>query len=435
MKRLISILLTLFLLVSILAFPVSAASFDDSMFINLLQYVYPNNGNSLTVNYAAGDIVKFEPNFSNNYHYIDFVFYSSSNPFYINVLTDGGYMNLDHYAIGDGMYRAFGKFENNIQNRVYLEFGLSESTITFYSMNVGTMQHNFVGETAAMVLVSAGITQTGNMTSPNTPLTLTLPSPVSSTDGAHEFNVMISQNEWFKYDYVEFYLDVRSLTISSIFARIGSYDIPISLNYFNGLTPGYNMWPDDTKVDGAAELRYLQVRCDLSNIDHSLTGPLNLAFNGTVSQFANNNMVTLFSVNGIVDQSLESPFIYFFKRMYDRIDSGFNMMQNNSNSAWNRLFGKLEEIYPSDTSAGDEFQDQIATESDKMEDINDAMDSVTQPTIGDIHIQDDPLMDNPQLQGDVTSWAVWIFESYFFQRIFLMIVILATARFVLFGKE
>lgn len=104
--------------------------------------------------------------------------------------------------------------------------------------------------------------------------------------------------------------------------------------------------------------------------------------------------------------------------MYDRIDSGFNMMQNNSNSAWNRLFGKLEEIYPSDTSAGDEFQDQIATESDKMQDINDAMESVTQPTIGDIHIQDDPLLDDPRLQGEVTSGVTKIFESYFFKVFF-----------------
>lgn len=434
MKRLILILLTLSLLVSILAFPVSAATFDDSMFINLLQYVYPNNGNSLTVNYSAGEIIKFEPNFSNNYHYIDFVFYSSSSPAYINVMTDAGYMNLDHYSIGDGMYRAFGKYESNISNRVYLEFGVPSATITFYSMNVGTMQHSYIPETAAMMLVSAGITQSGSMASSNIPLTLPLPSPLSNTDGAHEYNVMITLNEWFKYDYLEFYLDVRSLTISSIFARVGNYDIPITTNYFNGSTPGYNMWPDDSKVDGAAELRYIQVRCDFTNIDHSLSGPLNLAFNGTISQFENNNMVTLFSVNGILDQSLESPFIYFFKRMFDRIDSGFNMLQNNTNSAWNRLFGKLEEIFPSDNTAGEEFQDQLVTESGKLEDIKDEFESVTQPTVGDIDLSDDPDYQDRNALISLNTWSHWIFENSFFMRLFILVILMGTASFVLFGK-
>ena len=414
MKRLLPLLLTAVILVSLFAFPVLADEVDSNWF-NMLDYTYASSGkNYITwepTDYYEGYFFYHKP-VKLDIEFFDIIFYTDDpDPKLYNGSTYAPVINL-----GDGYYRTYGldARDDEADSWFFLAFHLSSgSYLEILELNVSTSIHNtypvtgtFTGYNGSEgVFTEMSFNNTGSVTQYFT---------ISSSDKEHnggyfEGHFNFNQN-WKTFDFIELDVSFGYGEIRSISCDIAGKTIPVEVSYF-----GY-----DTEHPAIVRLT---VRIDLTGIDrNSLEYPiLTITGNG----IAGNNLLSLHHAYGYVSIDQPSTELYFF----NEIVIWFQSIKSSIDS-WGQAI--IDALAPSvDVEA---FNDQVSDSLGQLNEAGEVMSSVSRPDVSSVDFDVAAKVPTAGLSS-IASIVTVVYENPVLGSLMLMFFTLSLAAFVIFGRS
>lgn len=485
MKRILVLALALILAVSSLAVPSYAAENDfNPGVINVFDYAMPNNDDSyiITANSSGTAYATFTMPFESSYYYADLVFSTSDNSLAVYWLSPS-YPVLTIESIGnvgsDYLYRAYGVVSAESISDISIRFNYLNSgdLIKFHSFHVSSVP---VGNDYGFFCDADGFISAGgywvdfNYSAGDRPGSGTIGlGDAESTS----FSGGVRVSDWSKYDYLDFSLSLYGVsTITSLSAYLVSSDgdtvgtfLDLQYSYIN----------DSFYNDGSYEI---VLRVDLSNLDRGSGNDLLIRADGEhnyqelafyinnvkgyidadsidvntwwlrkiyyglldslgevklaiqtlqkgLSEWINSNLISridAFSSAVAIAINNQNERINVFR---DAIGVWFNNLQNHLTSQFDRLVSILD-------SSGDNdgFQNQVDDQGDKLDDMQDVMDSVTQPALDSIDTDLSGIVSADDTSNIANVYTMVIGDS-FVPQIMTMVVVMAMMSFALFGKR
>lgn len=331
-KRILVILMTLSILLSLLAVSVSA---ESDWTINMLDYMEISDlGNSFSFT-SEYDVYLTLP-FRRTVTYVDIVF-NSTKPLDQGVYWGrypGTSERLTVESLGNDVYRAYGEVRYYYSYEFWLWVGSSYSSTVYvdiWSINVGRQQYSHF-PTVGTASMSSPSTANVPMTDPNLPASFPISGPYTGTNGVPVYSTFISRvdiSDWNKFDSLDIFLAIDSTTIDSISAVIGSNVVPLEISYLNGTSPGldgdltYTYLEDFNAMYSAVApmttYRYIRLNVDVSSVQRTLDANLVINITGIFSE-ALRGSFSLNAVTGYVSFSETSPIEYWLRNCANSLD-------------------------------------------------------------------------------------------------------------------
>ena len=338
MKRVLICILTVTLLIGALAVPSYAAEINplSDVRVNVMDYIYPNNGDSLTVNVGNNGTVVFDLPFYIRGSYVDILLYTGGSAVK-TVSLNGTALNYVRY--GDGSARIYG----DIPSSRY-------KTFTFTFTTYGTSRLSFcyfdvVEETASVQSIVGTITSEHNgrtysatMSSPTSSASVTVPHMAESAN--HSIYTSLSFADWRVYDYVSFSVAFTGF-INSVTVNAGTNPVPFTI------TPIVSdfFWTDGSADD--ASVQYVIITIDCRDIDRLGAAPII-----SISSDISGNDVydirnSLLFVTGYKVSPAPDTLIYWLRNLFDQL-SGLRSDNNTVVTTWgdaiNNTLGGLGDL-------------------------------------------------------------------------------------------
>lgn len=408
MKRFLIVILTLSFVVSSVVFSASAADYDSNFF-NVLEYSSCNDSGSNYGEVNPDGTFTYKLPQRASLGYVEILFTANSVPVQV---TMGG-RPLTCETIGLNFYRAYANLNGYTNDVLEFSFGQTVRTqFTVFGLEVtfGVVTPVSIG--AAGRAIAYNVTQDFNVSSSSG----YTGSITGSAQNGMSFFCQVVPTNWRYYDYIDCFFYTNANEIQSVTCYIQSgtssyISVPFEVSYIGD------------KYTGPGGMFYLQISCDLTSIQRYQDG--NLVIN--ISGQSNTGTTTNFVVQPLKALSItnNTSMLHYY----------FRDLTNNLREWFSELGRKIDDMVSGDTSKSDDFADDFAQQETQMGDLIGDLESVTQPTLGNIDITNDPAVVNPSALTAITDWSRLFFGNSFFLKIFTVMMVLATGSFVLFGKR
>lgn len=322
MKRIISLVLTLVLLVACLAVPVMADEIDNNPWIELLDYKTANNSGENFVFVDVGGSVTYDLVSFQSVYSIDVVIrFHSVVPSHCYVSVDGNQFELNMLQIDGTTYRLYGDIGQSSDNLI---FSFDASRGGYYDfISVSVLCSNLVSYNAevrgggyAYASVNKNLNLHYYSGSSLTSATWNYSSfddySYLGYDGT--FYMIFDFLNWNSYDYLALNLSMFIDSIDSITAFYGTDPIPFEISYVdNGST--------------STGLFLVNIRLDVSGLDFSSGHVPCVTITGKGS-YEGTNQVTVRYAKGYVHVHEMTSWMYWFTNLQNWLSSGFASVTN-----------------------------------------------------------------------------------------------------------
>lgn len=411
MKRIISLCCVALICVFSLAAPAQAAGIDNTEnWLDVLAYdTVADSGNFFYYSNTARTITLDLP-YTTYLYDIDMVFTCSvSNGTQLPSLKavwNTSSTNLTISAIGDKMYRAYGKVPSGNYAQLKLEFGAASGVtyyITLQSCRVATTAIQYWDIEAYCNITAVDYSATIHYVPTDLTNSRRWTSPSNFEDSFFWCYVYVT--DWEKYDYIDFQLMFHTASINSISAMVDSRLIPVTVQTIESTTLGASSY-------------YVTMRLDLTGIEKPQEVIPTIQIYGNLHA-GQSNTIDFAYCSGAVVVGSGNTFVTFMRKITNVLTNGFQ-------SVVNALGGS--------TAAGDKFTQEVGQEIDELQEQQAILDSVTKPAIKDIDVSVDQYVSQADVQVLAQPMTV-IFENSIFSKMIIMSILLATVSYTLFGKK
>lgn len=430
-KFILSILVLSLFICSVI--PASATS-NDLFYINLLDYGYAAESGSNTQSFSGSTELTFTYDLPDRsiVQYVDIVFTYAANDtvdieWYSGAGSNRG--NLTVVRVYGAVYRAYGSCSAFYTDSVVLKFITDTSTsnrITIQSLNVGRTSYSYDDIEAYCEIISDSYNGTIHYV-PTDEVNYRTFTGVSDAT-ASGFNLMLYTEEWQRFDYVDFTVIVTCSGISSISTNFMGMSAPLEYSFVESTYFGYPSW-------------VINFRLDLTEIDRTADDypSVNIAGAFNLGEF---NAVSVFSCIGIVGMGGTDANVYWYSKILNSIQSGFEDLNAWIDSQTSSLVESIEQLgediiaalQQDDSTLDDEFSSQATEAISQLTDVQDSFNSVSKPDVDSIN----PVSDISNSGADMTLLSPVIgvvFTSPTILSIFLISLSFALIGYVLYGKR
>lgn len=471
MKRIISLCCVCSILLMSLAVPARADSVLSSSFMELLDYNTPAASGYILTLSASKNYVDFSLPARSMVYYVDVLMTATNgistasfSYFLGENLTSVGALTVE--AIGNDLYRIYGKIDQKFCTAIRLTFDAKANYVSFQSVKVSIAPVDLYD----VKLQATGFYPGGNF---NMSKNYGDDRPVSTmivdegTDyNDRDFVLYLEPEDWSKFDYLQFQLSMIVGDVYSISCVMGQINVPFSYSLI--------------QVGNSDSMYYLTIDVDCRGLDRTSEDFPMVIIEGHII-FDGISDIRLMNTNGLLEYTVDNPTRYFFKNLsvqlsteFSDLITSFSMEFTNLKTAvsthfsnletWiqtqtesivsnfsttNTLIGQkftqlfaeirqrsesLEAAIRGDTSSGDDFQDEVQNKEDELDDMAAVMDSVTKPDIDDIDVSIDQFVAASDVEVLATPLTVFL-EADLFRTMIIMSIILATVSYTLYGKR
>lgn len=447
-KRRIFIMILAVVLLMSCSIPVSAADVEIPVdYIELLDYYtipfrnLSNGSHVITYDLPRDDI----------FYGVDMLIQA---PYGLNAVAyvhpSLGDVSLNFVSIGNGYHRVYGDVPMTAGSTISLKYTV-DSPYGTDNLQIVSFKVSYTSGYAFPTPVSGSISF-GNSSHSTFHWNSDTDHSAAIIPGTSEFDntfhAAMSVPDWRKYDFLDIQLIVSTGEIFSLIASVTSTyadSVPVSVSYLN---------------TGSGLGDYLvHILVDLSQVRRWDPGEFEIVLTGGVG-FSNTEYtsVGVFSCSGYLDTS-PNPLFYYFKILTNNLSNMFGQLSswiqaqtnaigqyfsdlktnlsgwfrslNNSIDDWGQA---IVDAITGDSSAADEFQQQIDDSNQQLNDMAQVMDSFTTPDIDSIDIDVGAFV----TPSDLNSLSVpmsKLFESSIITTCIMISLILGTVMFVFFGKR
>lgn len=437
MKRILVLALVLIVAISSLAVPSYAAEITNTFF-DVLSFTTPDNSGSLTVSVTS----------EKNYFYFDLPFYTSL--YNLDIVLRSDIPNLRVYGDGNQelhvslidsssgyLYRVYGSLNGFNLQRFYLNFFGDYSgtgTVVFQSVFLSTLPITDRQITVSGYLTAAGdwldFTYTAGFQGPH------LSIDISSSDLYYDFSAGFNLSQWRLYDYIDVSCTFQGVAaITSIVACFvdengddsGTY-IPVEHSFVGSSFYGDGEYQIIIRVDLRDIVRSSSDQLILNVYGEHRGSYIDLYVDevtgGIASSYPDPVIILLRSLQSTIIDFSSSVGGWFYS-LYNAVTSGFSNMVDGFNRLAELLGGS------GDTQG---FEDEVGQQGDKLDDMQQVMDSVQKPDLGSINTDLSGIV-SPADTANVAQVYTMVIGDSFMPQIMTMVVIMAMMSFVLFGKR
>ena len=361
-RRLISVILGVALLLSCMVVSVGASeSVSTQQSLNVLEFDTVNGSGDFYMRGSAGKATaKFTLPYGTLVRYID-MYISTNNKVFesINWVVNGTSYPLTVESVyGNTYYRVYGQISGGYTDLIQLDFKWADTGnnyVQFYRLSVSSQVYSVFGAPSTLQL-SAHSVQSVVQAKGDSIVSLSDYTGIQSSAGIDieisAFTATISNSDWQKFDYMTFVAVVCTSTFNSTAVTIGDISVPFEMNFIDSSIPTYD---DDTYIN--ADTHFYEnriyydvtIRVDLTGINHTLTDDLVVAMKGTTGTV----MVGLYNSLGYALADLPDAEISWLQKI------------------WQAITGN--------SSAADDFQEDVSEKTEEIEHMAGVMDSVDTP--------------------------------------------------------
>lgn len=423
MKRYISLVLAAVVLVFSLAVPAFASetsSFDNYDYINVLDYTDIGLG-LFSVKGSDPALIDISLPSHMYVRHVDFIILDRAGGINsIDLICYGNPVSLSVVNLGNDYYRVFGKVNWTLSSLTFrIDHGNgSYGQIYFCSLYVSlTNSTHFEAP-----LVCQGFTPVSDVdlslhTGDNRP-TKVLWSIDDFADRSFSFSCY--SPEWYKYDYLDIQVIASVSDITSVSAVFDEIAIPFTVSEI------YSSNTDDNPY-------CISVRLDLRGLDRDSDDVPEVTIMGQ-SSFDGSNGFSLAGCSGYILQNDKSPLFYFFKQLTSNLSGFFDNLRSSIGGTITEWGQKIVQAINPDSSAVDEFHQQVDDSNKELNDMAAVMDSFTSPDINSINVDVGSFVSATDINSLTVPLGL-LFESNIVTSCIMISIILATVMFVLYGKR
>lgn len=423
MKRVLPFLLALVVILAS-ASPVAAA--EDSAWVELLEYSTVNDSGLNWFKYSSTATFSIPTPYSMRLTKIDMLITYPANtaPTAVDVYYNGTYYSLTMRRIDECTSRVYGTIAQNWYSDVRIRFTRSGTTTAYVeilSCKVSQLLHQEVTADAQVVIdntyysTGTAITVAGNDVS----------------DTAYS-QIRIDVNDWMEYDSLTIWGSALTMGLTSIRATVSTLALPFEVSYFQSVATGET-------TDSTYHFSYY---------DYSSTsGGYGNIYGDTTSAFEYNGKI-LFAITidltGVDRTLTTSPLYVYFTGVYSGLYGyTFNCQYVNGSiivpdksdiTWWNKFTTFMSGLFGGDDPDAADFESQMESQGDAMQDAVDEMDAVTKPPVDDINVSVDSYID-PSGVSDAGSLIGELMSQELILFMLLISLTVALASFVIFGKR
>lgn len=232
------------------------------------------------------------------------------------------------------------------------------------------------------------------------------------------FDFEVFCNDWKKFDYLDFSLEISGGSINSISASLDGLTLPFTHTIVQS-SSGENTW-------------FLQIRLDLRGINRTSTSMPHITIAGHAStvDLSDISYIAINHCTGILLLNDIDPFFIYFRDLGIKIQAGFSSVVSKIET-WGQ---NIVDAITGDSSAADQFKDQIDESNKELDDMTAVMNSFTTPDINSINVNVDSFV-TPSDISSLTAPMSMLFESNIVVTCIMIAIILGTVMFVLYGKR
>lgn len=420
MKRVLVLVLVLAFSVTMFAMPASASELDDSTWINVFDYVEDNH-----LYYAEGDVCVDvflislpDPlavySFDMVVHDVGGVLAGSGDSFsfqFAGVVC----FDVKYIYLGDNLYRIYGyeysgDQDSIVTDELYFQI-LIDSAIAGY-FDILSLYVNIAPNTTFDIECYCDILAYayGNSIHYVPTDDINHREWLASDEAVDPFlQLDLFSEDWQKYDYIDFILNVQCFSITSITAFRDGVQLPVS----------YSM--TDNSSSGSKSFTIL-IRLDLRGLDRTNSSLPIIHIEGQMLPSEYNLVGVLSCVGGIITDN-SNPFVVFFSQI--RIG-----LTNISNSV-NRLY---QYISGDNSTADNTFAANVQTKDDELDVLIQDMNAVERPNIDSVQSDVSDLVSGNDIVLASQGLGSLINNDIIFS-LFSMSLILCLASYVFFGKK
>lgn len=408
------------------AVPVSASS--NSAWVELLEYSTVNNaGNNLVT--SASSAVSFYINTPQKMRVnkVDMLLSHPSGyaPTSIEVYYSGTYYPLTLAKIDEYTTRAYGA---NIPNNIYTEvtFRFRRNTTSQLSYQILSCRVTSIEATEMNATAYAEI----DGSTYNVPFAESFTNE-HTTDVWGHFQFPVVVKDWQKFDTITISGSLSAIALSSIRATVGGLGLPYEMSYAvspsGGSTSNSYQWHDikyysydDTYKGSTEETTYtyndyhgkvlFSLTIDLSGLDRTSTNNLYCYFTGLANPYFGYD-IQLLKVTGTV-----------------------NIADTSNTTWWTRFTTFMRELFGSDTSESDQFQDEAENQGNELDNLNEQLDAVTKPPVEDIQTDINAYLD-PVAAAQTAAAFKGLANNTLVTTMMLITLTSALVGYILFGKR
>lgn len=408
------------------AVPVSASS--NSAWVELLEYSTVNNaGNNLVT--SASSTVSFYINTPQKMRVnkVDMLLSHPSGyaPTSIEVYYSGTYYPLTLAKIDEYTTRAYGA---NIPNNIYTEltFRFRRNTTSQLSYQILSCRVTSIEATEMNATAYAEI----DGTTYNVPFAESFTNEYTTDVWGH-FQFPVVVKDWQKFDTITISGSLSAIALSSIRATVGGLGLPYEMSYAvspsGGSTSNSYQWHDikyysydDTYKGSTEETTYtyndyhgkvlFSLTIDLSGLDRTSTNNLYCYFTGLANPFFGYD-IQLLKVTGTV-----------------------NIADTSNTTWWTRFTSFMRELFGSDTSDSDQFQEEAENQGSELDNLNEQLNAVTKPPIEDITVDVGDFISPSDIQNVSSGLSEFTNDSLVVSIISINLIV-ALVAYILYGKR
>lgn len=349
MKRIISLVLSMVLIVACLAVPVMADE-TELPYLDLLDYGFPNNSSGTQILVYPDDVVSFSIPYSVTLGYVEILFTSNQLPSHIYCLDGSNVVGMTIESLGSTVYRAYCEMPRYWKDSVSFQFGFSEmSYVDFFKVLVWPSQFNSFDTTVSGTVNAMGLPN--QLLYPSYPSSPYISWTYSSWDhyqGAYTdgmFTGTFRFAEWQKYDFCEMELNAIVKSISSVSAYLGDQIVPLEVSFIEnaGSTPG-NF--------------YINIIADMRGFPRNTDDSLTINING-IADFEMTNQISIFDAVGKILVADTSPWLVWFNLLQGWLSSGFSSVTSSLTSLGSSIAGYISDQTISITNSFTSLQSHI----------------------------------------------------------------------------
>lgn len=412
MKRVISILLTLALLIGCMSISVFAnglSEFSNDSMVNLLDYyefeqIYTTPGTTETTFSIPLPLNRV-------FYGFDFIFNDISGVTAIYFIHPTlGRVPLNLITIQSSIKRGFGNVPAWVGNSVEFVFvhGSNPGWFLFSSFFVNYYEYDHF----TAPVVASGFTPASSV---DLSLNVGDSRPTQVTWAASDFNNLpfsfdVICPDWQKYDFLDFQFITTVKSITSISAVFGDINLPFSVSQVGS--------------DSSGRMSIvITVRIDLTGIDRSSSSSPTLIISGN-SNLDYLNAFKLSACSGYICTNDFNPFIYYFNSLKVYLNYLFSSLENTLHSLLN----------VDDSGSADQFQESVSSQAGELSGIADAMGSLDKPDPDSLNVNLDSFAVNANISGVGSVLAVPMRNDIILQ-VLIMTFTFALVGYALFGKR
>ena len=428
MKRYISLACVVIVAFMAVAVPVSAdeVDFSNVSYINVLDFAPPSTGSNF-VDFDGDFRISYDLGFRGGYSYVDILFSCTSSsvslsvsPYYSSYFT-----SLSVVSVGSNLYRAFGSIRSNSTYSLHILFNSSALvSLEILGFKAYKSSASVFDEFAFCQINSRDFKDTISYV-PTDEINRRVFSTDQTDPSLQWLDLYIWSDNWRKYDYLEYTLEVICSEITSITAYLGDDPLPFEVSWIQSATPSYGT-------------QYLfSVSVDLTGVDRASSAIPTVFVSGKLSVVEGQvNSVDILGCVGAVNSQTINPVVYFLRNIWSTLKSNFTSMVNSLSGWFTSVIDTLKEgfsVSDSDGSGAD-FSTEASEQGDQFDDITDAMQGLEKPDISGSDIDPGIIVPTADVKF-ATSPLTVVLSDGVIKDIFMLALIFIFAGYIIYGKR